>query len=265
MKKQPIGIFDSGVGGLSVLLEINAFLPNEDVIYLADSKNCPYGPKSDEQIIKLSIRNCEFLIANSCKAIVVACNTATAAAIEVLRSKFNIPIIGMEPAIKPAALNTNTGKIGILATKGTFNGKLYKDTSEKYANNIDKVVQIGDGLVELVENNMHNSEEARQLIFKYISPMINNNVDQIVLGCTHYPFFKSLILDILPEHIKLIDPSLAIAVRLKSVLKKAGILSVKPQGKLIFYSSGEINTLQILVKEYFQKVESIQKITLDTN
>ncbi|MGB5420396.1 glutamate racemase, partial [Algibacter sp.] len=152
MSKQPIGIFDSGVGGTSIWQEIYALLPYEDTIYLADSINAPYGPKGKDAIIDLSIKNTEYLLSKNCKLIVVACNTATTNAIDYLRSKYDVPFIGIEPAIKPAALQTKTHAVGILATKGTLSSDLFSKTSNLFANQIQIVEQIGDGIVELIEN-----------------------------------------------------------------------------------------------------------------
>ena len=150
--KNPIGIFDSGIGGTSIWKEINTLLPNENTIYLADSKNAPYGQKSEEKILELSIKNTEFLLNKNCKTIVVACNTATTNAIQYLRENYNIPFIGIEPAIKPASINTKTKKIGILATKGTLNSSLFSTASNNINKEVTIVEQVGEGLVELIEN-----------------------------------------------------------------------------------------------------------------
>lgn len=247
MKKQPIGIFDSGVGGLTVWNEIRILLPYEDIIYLADSKNCPYGEKSHNEILELSVNNTKYLISQNCKAIVVACNTATAAAIEHLRKNFSVPFIGMEPAIKPAAIKTKSGSIGVLATKGTFDGQLFKKTAAKFTQNISTVIQTGDGLVELVENDKIESEEARTLIKKYIQPMIDKQVDHIVLGCTHYPFYIPLIKEIIPKNIQVINPAPAVAKQTASVINPTNDNTIL--GKDTFYTNGGIETLQQLVKK----------------
>lgn len=249
MKNNPIGIFDSGVGGLTVWKEVQKLLPHEDIIYLADSKNCPYGSKSHNKIISLSVDNVDFLINKNCKLIIVACNTATAAAIETLRKNYSIPFIGMEPAIKPAALNTNTGKIGVLATKGTFEGRLFKETSKKYTERVHKVIQIGDGLVELVENGETNSSKAELLLKKYLDPMISAGVDQIVLGCTHYPFFLPVLNKIIPNTIQIINPAPAIAEQTKTILKEKKLDSNKSIPEYQFYSSGEKKVFQQLLKD----------------
>ncbi|MGE4287443.1 MAG: glutamate racemase [Salinivirgaceae bacterium] len=250
MNENPIGIFDSGVGGLSVWDKVSKLLPNEDIIYLADSFNCPYGPKSPEEVIGLSVKNTEFLLSKNCKLIIVACNTATASAIEVLRQKFDVPFVGMEPAVKPAAENTTTGKIGILATKGTFEGRLFKQTSEKYAQHVDQLIQVGEGLVELVESNQIDSPEAYQLLKKYLTPMIEANADQIVLGCTHYPILIPIIEQIVPLNIQIIDPAPAIALRTKNLLLNNKLNNRKTtQGNYQFFSSGDTQTINLLIKK----------------
>ena len=188
MKNKPIGIFDSGIGGTSIWKEVVKLVPNENTIYLADSKNAPYGEKSSEEIIALSIKNTEFLISKGCKLIIVACNTATTNAIDYLRENYTIPFIGIEPAIKPAALLSKTGAIGILATKGTLSSKLFEKTTKEYTKNITTIEQDGEGLVPLIEEGKLNSPEINELLTTYLKPMLNFNIDHLVLGCTHYPY-----------------------------------------------------------------------------
>jgi len=249
MNSSAIGIFDSGVGGLSVWQEVIKLLPNEDIVYFADSKNCPYGSKSHDEIIELSIKNVEFLLSKGCKIIIVACNTATAAAIDILRKKYTVPFIGMEPAVKPAALNTNTGKIGVLATKGTFEGRLFKETSKKYAERVKKIIQIGEGLVELVEKGQFQSEEAGLLLQKYLSPMINAGVDQIVLGCTHYPFFTPVIKKLIPENVRIINPAPAVAKQTLSIIKQNNLKNLTDNKPVYsFYTSGKPDIIANIIK-----------------
>lgn len=188
MSSKPIGIFDSGVGGLSIWKEIRDQLPYESTIYLSDSKHAPYGPKGQKAIIDLSIKNTEWLIDRGCKLIVIACNTATTNAIDKLRIKFSVPFIGIEPAIKPAALQSKTKTIGVLATEGTLSSNLFHKTSELYLNDLSLIEQIGDGIVELIEHGKLNSSEMRDLLIKYLRPMIKAKIDYLVLGCTHYHF-----------------------------------------------------------------------------
>lgn len=256
-ESRPIGIFDSGVGGLTVWKEIINILPNESIVYCADSKNCPYGSKSDDEIIKLAKKNVEFLLSKNCKIIVVACNTATAAAIDILREKYNIPFIGMEPAVKTAALNTKTGHIGILATQGTFNGSLFKETSRKYTKNVEKTIQIGVGLVELVENLKSESQEAEDLLRKYINPMIENNVDQIVLGCTHYPFLYNKINKIVGNKALIINPSIAVAKQTKKQLIKNKLDNFGNNVYYEFYTTGELETIKKIVLQLSKKNHKI--------
>ncbi|MBU8910469.1 MAG: glutamate racemase, partial [Desulfobacterales bacterium] len=215
MQKHPIGIFDSGVGGLSVLKEIRKLLPCESINYFGDSGNCPYGSKTKDEAFSLARKNIKFLLKRNCKLIVIACNTVTAVAIDSFRSEYKIPFVGMEPALKPAAIQTKSKKIGILATENTFNGRLYKQTFEKYADGIEVFVQPGDGLVELVEKGAQNSEEAKKLLEKYLLPMLQKGTDTIVLGCTHYPFFKEMIKKITKNSVAIIDPGDAVAIQTK--------------------------------------------------
>ena len=177
MKKEcPIGLFDSGVGGTSIWNEIHNLLPNENTIYLADSKNAPYGQKSKEEIIDLSFKNTEFLLNQNCKIIVVACNTATTNAIKELRTKYDVPFIGIEPAIKPAALQSKTQTIGILATKGTLNSELFHKSVANHPD-VKIIEQIGHGLVQLIENGDIDSAEMEELLKSYLNPMVEKNID----------------------------------------------------------------------------------------
>lgn len=243
----PIGIFDSGVGGISVWKEIVELLPNENIIYYADSKNCPYGPKTDSEIINLSRKIVDFLISKDCKIIVIACNTATAAAIATLRKEYDIPFVGLEPAVKPAALNSRTNKIGILATEGTLRGNHFKRTSETYAKDTEVNVQVGYGLVELVENNDVKSDKAISVVEKCIKPLIEKNIDQLVLGCTHYPFLCDAIKQVAgSQNINIINPAPAVASRTFDLLKNNR--KNDKNNFYHFYSTGSINQLENTLK-----------------
>ena len=222
----PIGIFDSGIGGTSIWKEIKALLPNENTIYLSDSKNAPYGEKSVQDIIDLSIKNTEFLLQRNCKLIVVACNTATTNAIKTLREKYTFPFIGIEPAIKPAALKTKTNVIGILATKGTLISELFEKTSSTISNQIAIKEKIGTGLVELIESGEINSAEIKQLLNSYLKPMLKENVDCLVLGCTHYPYLLPQIREIVGDKMQIIDSGEAVARQTKAVLTKYKLLNI---------------------------------------
>lgn len=257
MSKQPIGIFDSGVGGTSIWKEIHALMPQENSIYLADSKNAPYGPKGKTAITELSIKNTEYLIAQGCKIIVVACNTATTNAIDYLRENYAIPFIGIEPAIKPAALQTQTNAVGILATEGTLSSELFHKTSLLFAKNITVLEQIGDGIVELIESGQLHSEAMRTLLKLYLKPMIEANIDYLVLGCTHYPYLIPILIDLLPKHVKIIDSGQAVARQTKAVLEKHQLLNPSTiQPNLQFFTNGNPKIMQSLLSKKF-KVEAL--------
>lgn len=246
IKELPIGIFDSGLGGLSICKEIVQLLPYESTIYLADSKNAPYGEKTKEQIIAFSIKNTELLLSLGCKIIVVACNTATTNAIKTLREKFDIPFIGIEPATKPAALKTQSGKIGVLATKGTLNSDLFIATSSQF-NHIEIFETEGKNLVKLIETG--NIEETKPLLQEYLLPMVDNGVDNIVLGCTHYPFLIPIIKEIIPSYVKIIDSGEAVAKQTKNILDKENLRSQLPVNKFnIFYTNYDEKILKQFLK-----------------
>nr|AOT82992.1 hypothetical protein [uncultured bacterium] len=189
MQEGPIGVFDSGIGGTSIWQEIYRALPYEDTIYLADSKNAPYGARSAKEILDLSVKNTELLLEYGSKIVVVACNTATTNAIDYLRKTYDVPFIGIEPAIKPAALHTDTKAIGVLATRGTLSSALFYSTAMSHTNGIVLLEQEGLGLVPLIEAGKVHSRETRELLKKYIAPMLEKGIDYLVLGCTHYPLF----------------------------------------------------------------------------
>jgi len=223
--KQPIGIFDSGVGGLSIWHEIVNLLPNENTIYFADSKNAPYGQKAQEKIIEFSIKNTELLLERGCKLIVVACNTATTNAIKYLRTNYDVPFIGIEPAIKPAALQTKNNIVGILATQGTLSSELFNNTSQKFSEGITIIEQIGEGLVPLIEEGKRDSVEMKNLLQLYLKPMIEKNIDYLVLGCSHYPFLIPQIRNIVGKNVTIIDSGEAVAKQTKAVLEKNDLLN----------------------------------------
>lgn len=225
--QQAIGVFDSGLGGLSVWKEIAKLLPNEHLLYFADSANCPYGEKSVFEIEIFCKKIVDFLLSNHCKMIVVACNTATSACIDTLRASYDVPFVAIEPAIKPASLNTKTGKIGILATENTLKGNLFKKTKEKYAQHVDLITQVGHQLVEIVEQDRIYAPETHHLLEKYLLPMFAQDIDQLVLGCTHYPFLQEIIEKIIEKHffekniqksIEIQNPAHAVARQTQKVL-----------------------------------------------
>ncbi len=233
-----IGVFDSGVGGLSVWKELIKLLPEERYVYVSDSGYCPYGPQSQEYIIDRARKITQFLIGHGASIVVVACNTATAAAIKCLRSEFDIPFVGMEPAVKPAALKSRSGVIGVLATRGTFKGELYLRTLHKFASNVKVLEQIGDGLVELVEDGRTETAEAEELVRKYLEPMMEAGADHIVLGCTHYPFLINAINKVSNNSMVVVNPAPAIAKRVGELLKDVVKEDDVAVGKNVFYTTG---------------------------
>lgn len=234
---QPIGVFDSGVGGLSILKELTKQLPDEYFYYYADTAHCPYGPRPAEEIIELSSKVVDFFLEKDCKMVIVACNTATAAAIDHLRSHYNIPFVGLEPAVKPAAKDTKTGHVGILATEGTFQGRLYKTTSQQHAGHVTLHLQVGHGLVQAVEQNTIETAATRQLLNSYLEPMMEAGVDQIVLGCTHYPFLIPVIEELVDGKAVIINPAPAVARQAVRILKEYEIEAQSGLGQVVLLTA----------------------------
>ena len=251
----PIGLFDSGIGGTSIWKEIHNLLPNEHTIYLADSRNAPYGEKSKEEILQLCCKNTEFLLDRHCKMIVVACNTATTNAIAELRARYDVPFIGIEPAIKPAAIASQTQTIGILATKGTITSALFCELVGRYPET--KIIeQIGHGLVKLIENGKIYSDEMTQLLNQYLQPMLDANVDFLVLGCSHYPYLIPQIKKILPPSITIIDSGHAVAKQTFSVLQNIVGFTSAEQAVSEFYTNAEPEVLENILENKFRVIAS---------
>ena len=258
--ENPIGIFDSGIGGTSIWKEIHQLLPTENTIYLSDSINAPYGQKSIDRIIELSVKNTEFLLDKNCKLIVVACNTATTNAINYLRTNYDVPFIGIEPAIKPASIQTKTNTIGILATKGTLNSKLFESTSNTLDRHVQIVEQVGEGLVELIENGLLHSEKMTTLLTKYLHKLMRHNIDHLVLGCTHYPYLIPQIKKITNNKITIIDSGLAVAKQTKRILERHQLININHTSLVNqFY----INTKTNVLKQVIEKDDSIKIDYLD--
>jgi len=253
----PIGIFDSGVGGTSIWKEIVTLMPSESTCYLADSKHAPYGGKTPDQIRDLCIKNTEKLIEFGAKIIVVACNTATTNAIDHLRNHYTIPFIGIEPAIKPAALESKNGIIGILATQGTLNSKLFVDTSERFAGNLKRIEVVGSGLVPLIEDGALGSPELEKLLATYLAPMIEASIDHLVLGCSHYPYLIPLLTKLLPANVTIIDSGQAVAKQTKAVLENHQQLAkdTTPAPNHILYSNTSTTTLETLVGDFTKHIQ----------
>ena len=226
----PIGLYDSGMGGLTVWREVRRLLPAESYLFLGDGKNCPYGDRPREEIAQLADQAVGRLVDEGCKLVVVACNTATAAAIDFLRAKYrDLPIVGMEPAVKPACLHTRSGVVGVLATERSLDGDLFRRTAARYGADIEVVTAAGRGFVELVENDREQTPEAEACVRHAMQEMLDRGADQVVLGCTHYPFLTETIRRVIGDReVTIVDPSPAVARRVKQLLGERGLQA--PEG-----------------------------------
>lgn len=214
-----VGFFDSGIGGTSILNAFKSLCPEVETVYIADTENCPYGNKPKEKIIELSRRNVEKLLEKGCDIVVIACNTATAAAVDVLREEYpDVVFVGMEPAVKPAALNSKTGIIAVLATQGTFNGRLYQETSKRFAKDITLIATVADEFVELVERGETSGKKVEEIVRRRVEPLVASGADHIVLGCTHFPHLKKVIEQVVAGRAEIVDPSYAVAKRIKALI-----------------------------------------------
>ena len=251
-----IGVLDSGVGGISVLKHIHALLPYENLMYVADSKYAPYGNKTAAEITARCMIIADFLMSKNVKALVVACNTATAAAIDELRETFNIPIIGMEPAVKPAAEASKNGVIGVLATVGTLKSAQFAALLESYGRNVKVVTQACVGLVECIERGELYTDATRQLLKKYLAPLLAEGADTIVLGCTHYPFVRPLIEEIVGDKVAIIDTGAAVAKQLQKKLVESNLLSARKPADIGFWTNSQAeNAEQVITQLWGEKAE----------
>ncbi len=225
MNNAPIGVYDSGFGGLSVWRELRRLLPHESLLYLGDGKNCPYGGRSRAEIEGFAIEAVERLVEEGVKMVVVGCNTATTAAVATLRKCWpDMPIVGLEPAVKPACLTTVTRKIAVLATAHSLSSDMFLATAERWASDVEVVKVVGEGFVELVENDMEQTPEAEHLVRKAVEPLLGRGVDRLVLGCTHYPFLRPIIERVVEgSGIEVIDSGAAVARRVEWLLDRYGI------------------------------------------
>ncbi|MGD2252494.1 MAG: glutamate racemase [Anaerolineales bacterium] len=240
MRQKPCGIFDSGVGGLSILQQIQLQLPNEALLYFADQAHVPYGDRSLEEVRSFSEAITRFLLEQGAKLIVVACNTASAAALHHLRATFpEVPFVGMEPALKPAVTQTKTGTVGLLATPATLQGKLLSSVMERFAAGIRVLEQPLSGMVELIENGDIDGPETRAILERALQPLLAQNADTLVLACTHYPFLIPLIAEIAGPGVQVIDPSPAIARQAARVLQQRSLSAAKGMGGVALFTSGD--------------------------
>ena len=246
----PVGVFDSGIGGLSVLREIRRLLPHEHLIYVTDSAHVPYGDKSREFVEQRSIAVSEFLISQGAKAVVVACNTATSAAIATLRARFKLPVIGVEPALKPATQKTRSGIIGVLATSGTLTGEKFTSLHQRFATDVQVLTQPCAGLVEKVESGELSGPKTRELVERYVLPLLERGADTLVLGCTHFPFLTPLILEVAGPDVSVIDPSPAVARELRRRLEEETLLSGDTgDGSERFWTTGLAQNMTTLLSQ----------------
>jgi len=257
----PIGVFDSGVGGLSVLRRIRAALPDEDLLYVADSAHAPYGMKSAAFIEARALAVAEFLVAQNAKALVVACNTATSAAIIALRERFDMPIIGMEPAVKPAIEATRSGVIGVLATSGTLESARFAELVQRFGSQARVVVQPCPGLVEQVESGDLSGPATRALLSGFVTPLLAQGVDTLVLGCTHYPFLQPLLRELAGDEVALIETGAAVARQLARRLVETDFRSAQQVGTEVFFSSGDPRHLEALLPRLWGSAAPVERLT----
>ena len=243
----PIGLFDSGVGGLSIVDQVRRLLPSERLLYLADQAHVPYGPRPLAEVRRFSEAITQFLLDQGAKVIVVACNTASAAALGHLRATFDqVPFVGLEPAVKPAASLTETGHIGVLATPATFEGELFASVVARFAQGVQVHQRVAPGLVERIEAGDIGGAETRALLHQAVSPLLEFPIDTIVLGCTHYPFIVPLLREMISDEVRVVDPAPAIARRTQQVLDAAGLLATADlPGSVDLVSTGDPDRLAI--------------------
>ncbi|WP_341522697.1 glutamate racemase [Pseudomonas sp. G.S.17] len=259
----PVGVFDSGVGGLSVLGEIRNLLPNESLLYVADCGHIPYGEKTPEFIRQRCLIIADFFHQQRAKALVLACNTATAAAAAQLRERYpDWPIVGMEPAVKPAAAATRSGVVGVLATTGTLQSAKFAALLDRFAGDVRVVTQPCPGLVELIESGDLFSPTIRALLQSYVDPLLAEGCDTIILGCTHYPFLKPLLREMIPESISLIDTGGAVARQLQRLLIQNDLLADIPARETLFWTSANPTKFRNILPVLWKKSDSVRSFDL---
>src|SRR5687767_2208047 len=248
--QNPVGMFDSGVGGLSVLQAVREELPHEHFLYVGDSGCAPYGDRSSAFVIDRATTITDFLVGSGVKAVVVACNTATAVAVESLRARFAVPIVAIEPAVKPAASRTRSRVVGVLATAGTLSSPNVGKLLANYGSDVEFIIQPCPGLADQVEKGELESDETRALVKRYVRPILDKGGDIIVLGCTHYPFLRPLIEDVAGPAVDVIDPATPVARELRRRLETAGLLNKNTlPGTEKFWTTGKIEVVQPIVGE----------------
>lgn len=260
---RPVGVFDSGIGGLSVLRALTAQLPQEDFIYIADQARVPYGPRPIEEVRRFSEQIVGALLARDAKLVVVACNTASAAALKHLRANYPVPIVGMEPAVKPAAETTRTGVVGVLATPATFQGELYASVVERFARGVRVLQHAPLGLVEQIEAGRFDSAETRAILEQALGPMLEAGIDTIVLGCTHYPFVIPQIEAIAGPGVRVIDPSPAVAAQTGRVLEQEGLQAERTApGRVRYLTTGDPGKMEEQVRVLVGETAAANQVAL---
>lgn len=262
LSTNPIGVFDSGVGGLSVLRAIRALMPSENVIFFGDQAHVPYGPREMSQIRDFSAGITRFLLDEGAKLIVVACNTASAAALTYLRETFpQVKFVGMEPAVKPAAEATHTGVVGVLATPTTFQGALYASVVERFAGDVTLLTNTCDGLVQQIERGDLDGPRTRAILESALGPMLEKNIDTVVLACTHFPFVIPLIEQIVGRNVRVIDPAPSVAKQAQRLLEAAGTLNLSEgEGRVRLYTSGEAAKVESLLPKLLGEVGEVSHL-----
>lgn len=261
---RPIGVFDSGVGGLSVLRAMRELMPGENVVFFGDQGHVPYGPRPLEQVRAFSEGITRFLLNEGAKLIVVACNTASAAALTHLRQTFpDVKFVGMEPAVKPAAERTQTGVVGVLATPATFQGALYASVVERFANGAQLLQNTCPGLVQQIEKGDLDGSETRRILEDALLPMLEKNIDTVVLGCTHYPFVIPLIQRIVGDSVRVIDPAPAVARQAERLLEAEGKINAEGKGRVRFYTSGDESKVEALLPKLLGESGNVIRVDWD--
>ena len=263
MSEAAVGVFDSGVGGLSVLGEIERLLPDESLLYVADTGHMPYGEKSPEFIRERCVQVAQFFREQGAKALVLACNTATVAAVADLRQRYpDWPIVGMEPAVKPAAAATRSGIVGVLATTGTLRSAKFVALLDRFANEVQVITQPCPGLVELIETGDLHSPELRLLLQGYVQPLLAAGCDTLILGCTHYPFLKPLLATLVPADVVLVDTGAAVARQLQRLLSSGALLAKGPARPAQFWTSGSVDIFRNVLPKLWNFSDNVQRFTL---
>lgn len=262
-RSAPVGVMDSGVGGLSVLREIQHLLPEESLLYVADCGHVPYGEKSADHIRQRCRRIAEFFHAQGAKAMVLACNTATVAAVADLRERYpSWPLVGMEPAVKPAAAATRSGVVGVLATTGTLQSAKFAALLDRFASDVRVITQPCPGLVECIEKGDLSSPGLRQLLLGYVQPLLAAGCDTVILGCTHYPFLRPLLAAMVPADVAIIDTGAAVARQLQRLLSEHGLLATGPARAARFWTSASPEQLKSILPMLWQPSDSVQSFPM---